>query len=95
MRWTLESDLWVPEFFDIQDILEMGAVKHGSHNWLSPNGGKSSFRSMHDSMFHHLASSFSGVRLDNESGKDHLLHLATRSLMTYTRIKRGLIHQED
>ena len=46
------------EFEDYKKVLEMGANKHGANNWLEPNGAKSSFKQMHDSMFHHLARSF-------------------------------------
>lgn len=84
-----------PEFMHVLKVLEFGAMKHGNLNWLDANGNKSSHKDMHDSMFHHLAESFSGVRIDPESGLDPLLHLACRALMTYTRIQRGLIHKED
>ena len=93
------SPYWQPEFFAITEVLAMGAKKHGADNWLEVNGKKSDMKSMHDSMFHHLAESFSRVGgsvspkdcRDAESGLDPLLHLATRALMLYTRIQRGLI----
>ena len=84
-----------PEMMDWKHVMEMGAAKHGANNWLNPSGSKSSHKDMHDSMFHHLAESFSNQRIDVESGLDPLLHLATRALMQYTRIKRGLIHSDD
>lgn len=84
------NGLWQPEFYDVIKVLEMGAKKHGANNWLDPNGKKADHKSMHDSMFHHLAESFSGSRKDTESGLDPLLHLACRALMSYTRKKRGL-----
>jgi len=88
-----------PEFYDFLTVVEFGARKHdkpgGDANWASPNGSKSSHKDMHASMFRHLAESSSGVREDKETGIDPLLHLATRALMMYTRIKRGLIHEED
>jgi hypothetical protein len=97
-EWTdaiLKNDLWEPEFFDMVKILQMGATKHGNKNWLDVDGKKSSHKDMHDSMFHHLAKSFSDDRYDDESGEDHLLHLALRALMMYTRRQRGLIHPND
>lgn len=93
-----EEDLYnymEPEFLDFLKVLKMGALKHGNANWLSIDGKKSSHKDMHDSMFHHLAKSFVNQRIDEESGLDHLLHLASRSLMAYTLIKRGIKHNED
>jgi len=84
-----------PEFEDYKQILEFGAEKYGDGNWLEPNGNKSSFKQMHDSMFHHLAESFANCRADHESGLDPLLHLITRAQMMYTRIQRGIKHKED
>ncbi len=97
-------DLEIPkEMDDWKKILEMGAKKHGANNWLDPDGKKSSEREMQDSMFHHLAKSFAssqefsprGFRFDKESNLDHLLHLACRALMLYTRRQKGIVHKED
>lgn len=100
--------LWQPEFEDILRVLEFGIKKHGHSNWLEPNGNKSSFREMHDSLFHHIAESFVqgyGIfghegphffaRGDDETKLDPLLHVATRALMEYTRIRRAIIHDKD
>ena len=89
------QDLWQPEFYDILKVLEMGAKKHGRHNWLEPGGAKSSHTDMHASLFRHIAHSSCKTGVDDESGEDHLLHAATRALMAYTRKKRGLDHEED
>lgn len=102
------NELWQPEFSDILKVLEFGIKKHGHANWLENDGRKSSFKEMHDSMFHHLAESYSlgyGTfghegdhffeRADSETGLDPLLHLACRALMTYTRIRRGITHTND
>ena len=89
------EDLWHTDFYDILNVLKPGAVKHGSRNWEAGNkGSKSNFKEMHDSMFHHLAHSYSAGcntrdRYDIETEQDHLLHLATRALMCYSLIKRG------
>jgi hypothetical protein len=102
-------DISIPkEFFDVVKVLEMGAKKHGNSNWLEPDGKKSSFKEMHDSMFHHLAESYAqglyGImdidegreyRHDCESKLDPLLHLACRALMVYTRIQRDIKHKDD
>jgi hypothetical protein len=84
-----------PEFFDFLKILRSGAEKHGPNNWLELNGRKSSHKEMHDSMFHHLSNSYAKIRIDGESGLDHLLHLQVRAAMMYTRIVRGITHSED
>lgn len=78
------------EMYHWKLLMIEGAKKHSPNNWLLPNGNKSGHKEMHDSMFHHLSLSFSGIRIDEESNLDHLLHLATRALMCYTRIKKGL-----
>lgn len=83
------------EMSDYQKVLKYGAKKYAHLNWLEPDGNKSSFKEMHDSMFHHLAESFANVREDKESGLDPLLHLATRALMMYTRLQRNIKHSKD
>jgi hypothetical protein len=88
------------EFQDYKQIMEMGAKKHGADNWLKADGKKSSFKNMHDSMFHHLAESYAqgewaSVRGDLESELDPLLHLICRAQMMYTRLKQGIAHPED
>lgn len=78
------------EFLDFLQVLEFGAKKHGDYNWLLPDGKKSSHEDMHASMFRHLAESSAGHRADSETGLDPLLHLASRALMMYTRLQRGV-----
>lgn len=75
----------------IEEVMEFGATKHGDMNWTQVDGTKSSHKEMHDSMFHHLAESFTNNRQDSETGCDPLQHLATRAVMTLWRKKRGLI----
>lgn len=89
------SNLYKPEFDDFMQVVEMGAKKYDADGWLEPDGAKTSLKDMHASMFRHLASSSAGVRLDDESSLDHLLHLATRALMLYTRLQRGIINPAD
>lgn len=88
------------ELFDFLKVIEAGAKKYALNNWLKPDGGSCDEKTMHDKMFHHLARSFwagevQHTVLDAESGLDHLLHLACRALMLYTRRKRGIIHSVD
>ena len=90
-----------PEFLDFLKVVANGAKKYpppvgARANWLTPNGGTSSHKDMHDRMFHHLARSFANFeRQDNESGLDHLLHLACRAMMVYIRISRDIRHDDD
>lgn len=86
----LNLELMEMEFLDFLKVLEFGGQKHGNYNWLQPEGKKSSHDDMHASMFRHLAESSAGHRADAETGLDPLLHLASRALMMYTRIKRGV-----
>lgn len=89
------NNLWVDEFFDILQVLEMGAEKYEANGWLEEDGKGTTHKQMHDSMFHHLAQSYANNRLDDESRLDHLLHVATRALMLYTRIQRGIVNSDD
>lgn len=84
-----------PEMLDFIEIVLMGAKKYEPEGWLKPDGIKTSEKEMHDSMFHHLASSFCTKDVDAESGLDHLLHIACRALMLYTRRQRGIINDQD
>lgn len=79
-----------PEMLEFIEVMILGADKYAPNNWLLPNGTNSDHKSMHASMFRHIASSSAGIRVDKDSGLDHLLNAACRCLMMYTRIKRGL-----
>ncbi len=99
---NLPPEAITPEMFDFLKIVSMGAKKYAMNNWLEPNGKKSSEKEMSDSMFHHLAESYTKSKthvhweiLDAESGLDPLLHLACRALMLYTRRQRNVRHEND
>lgn len=79
-----------PEFYDVMKIVEMGAKKHGKDTWLDKDNPSLETKANYASMCRHAAQSFCGEEIDEESGEDHLLHLACRSLMKYTRKKRGI-----
>ncbi len=79
-----------PEMLEFIEVMILGAAKYAPNNWLRPDGTNSDARSMHASMFRHVAESSCGNRLDQETQLDPLLHAACRCLMMYTRIKRGL-----
>ena len=87
--------LWQTEFEDYLKVLDFGASKYSPNGWLEPNGARTSFKEYHDSIFHHLAKSFAGQRLDDESGLDHLLHVITNAQMLYTRIHREIYNDKD
>lgn len=94
--YMYHEDLDIPqEMYDWTDVLEMGAKKYGANNWLEPDGKNANEKNTHASMFRHLAKSSAGIINDEESGLDHLLHVACRALMLYTRRKRNIIHKED
>lgn len=78
------------ELYDFIEVMIHGAKKYEANNWLKPDGKNSDHRSMHASMFRHLAESQVNSAKDHETGLDPLLHLAARALMFYTRRKRGL-----
>lgn len=94
-KYIIESQLWQPEFYDVDKVWEAGAKKYGALNWLNSDGKRSTFKEYHDSAFHHLAQSYSKIRNDDETGLDHLLHVAANALMLYTRLKRGIKHPLD
>ena len=76
-------------------MLDFGAAKYSPNGWLESNGKRTSFKEYHDSMFHHLAMSFAGERIDKESGLDHLLHVITNAQMLYTRLQRNIRNDKD
>ncbi len=78
------------EMLEFIEVMILGAEKYAPNNWLLPNGINSDHKSMHASMFRHIANSSAGIRIDKDSGLDHLLNAACRCLMMYCRIKRGL-----
>ena len=86
--------LWQPEFYDILEVLEFGATKHGASNWLETDGRKSSRKNMLESMGRHWAEAHTS-HIDHETKLDPLLHLACRALMAYTRSKRDIRHPDD
>lgn len=85
------------EMLDFINVMRKSAEsrKYEDENYLKPNGRKTSYKQMHKSMMNHLVASILEERIDPESGLDPLLHLAARALMMYTRIKRGIKHEED
>jgi len=85
-----KDELWHDDFYDLVQVLEFGAKKHGAHNWLQPNGKKSSHKDMMASIFRHVAEGSVGHTKDHESGLHPLLHAACRCLMGYVRWKNGL-----
>lgn len=93
IKYPVETSLQVPkEMEDWKKVLEMGAKKYTPNNWLEKEGKNCDEKSMHASMFRHLAesSSMGSCALDKESNLDPLLHLACRALMLYTRRQKGI-----
>lgn len=90
LKYGLPKDAVVLELLDFFEVVALGAKKYAMNNWLDKAGVKCDHKSMHDSMFRHLAASSMGIRSDYESHKDPLLHLACRSMMLYTRYTKNL-----
>ena len=96
MKYGLPGGAIPLEMLDFLKVVKMGADKYAMNNWLEPDGHSSSHADMHDKMFHHLARSFANHNeLDDESALDHLLHVACRALMQYTRRTCGIQHTAD
>lgn len=86
-----------PEMFDFIKIVAMGAKKYELNGWLKPDGVKTDEKSMHASIFRHVAESATlGPKArDHESNEDPLLHAMCRNGMLYTRRKRGIVNPID
>lgn len=85
------------ELFDHIQIL-VNSYKSGKYpmnNWLEPDGKGMSDEANNASMKRHFKKYLAGIELDDDSGMDHLLHLAVRAMMKYTRRKKGLVHVLD
>lgn len=92
----------LPEMLDFVDVVEFGAKKHGMNSYLTPNNKSMKHATNHDSLFHHIAKSFTATadvldasRYDNESALDHLLHAQCRAAMEYVRIRLGIKHPDN
>ena len=95
MAYTIREDI-AKEFLSyIAEVMEMGAKKHGDGNWMQPSGKKSSRKEMCDSLFHHLAQTFAGNLIDDESGLDHRQHAACRNLMSLYIDKHNIRSNND
>lgn len=94
-RDLFKKKAWRPEFEEFLDVMMFGAEKYEMDGWLKHDGKSSDHKSMHSSIMRHVALSFANVRIDDESGLDHLLHVITRATMLYTRMKRGIVHPLD
>lgn len=91
----IQAEYAIEEFLDYYRVLGYEAEKHGSLNFLDPNGSKSSKKEMYASMFRHLAQASMGEEYDEDTAQHPLLHLIARAQMLYTRHKRGIVHEDD
>jgi hypothetical protein len=82
------------DFFDVEQVIEMGAKKHGADTWKEYGNPSMKLKNNHASMSRHLSEYYCGVTEDAESGLHPLLHLACRALMAYTVQKKG-VQEED
>lgn len=96
MDGSLKREAWLIESINgILKVIEMGAKKHGSLNWQSPSGKKSSEKDMHASILRHIANSSQGDLLDKESGLPHTDHAQTRLAMLRYLRNHAIVHEED
>lgn len=79
---------WPAEFTDVFKVLDFGASKYAPNDWLREDCPGMSHKDNCASMFRHLSKHVADIELDDESNLDHLLHIACRALMAYTRKKR-------
>lgn len=68
LRWSLLPPYVVP---DMLQVLEHGAAKYGTNNWMHvPNGNVRYY----DAAMRHIESWLEGEKKDAESGLSHLAH---------------------
>ncbi len=61
---------------EVVKVLEVGAIKYGSFNWQKGLSWTETFESLQ----RHLLKWFNGENVDEESGLNHMAHVATNSL---------------
>lgn len=74
----------------LAQIIENGAAKHGAGSYLDKDNPSMQDRANFASKASHAAKSYSGQRLDDDSGLYHELHEACRALMKYERYLEGI-----
>lgn len=57
-KYELPAEAIVIDLLDFFKVIAMGSKKYALNNWLLPTGKRNSEKEMHDSMFHHLAESY-------------------------------------
>jgi len=62
-----------------------GATKHGVSSWKDTDNPSLQHTANHNSLFHHVAESYSGVTVDKDSGQHPLSHVVLRCIMDYYR----------
>jgi hypothetical protein len=68
-------DLIEPEFIEqVGEVLTFGAEKYGPNNWQKVENPEDRY---YAAAFRHLLAYRKGEKIDPESGKPHLAHLAT------------------
>ena len=59
-------NLWADEFYDMNAVLEMGAMKYAPRDWEREDCTSFQFPKNVDSMFHHLARQFVYEELESD-----------------------------
>jgi len=79
--------LIIPQFiWEMGEVLTLGSRKYGVNNWrnLDPNRILSA-------LYRHLLKYHSGSKRDEESGKNHMIHIGCNAMFLYyfDEIKEG------
>lgn len=73
-------DLLIPEFLeDLARIMTMGAKKYGVENWKN----NLEHRRILAALYRHLLAYHRGEKCDQESGLNHLCHVAANAMFLY------------
>lgn len=63
---------------DVARVMEIGAVKHGRHNWIEQEWELTQF---YDAAQRHLLAWLRGTNVDSETGEPHLAHALANLMM--------------
>ena len=88
--------VFVPALKELARLKIAGAKKHGMNNFMKSNGNKCSRDDNFASMSRHLAKAFYGVDfVDRETNAPHIISVAFRAFMHYTREYHNIVHPLD
>lgn len=75
----IRHSLLVPEFIeDVLKVLEVGASKYGDFNWKGLDKTR-----VENALYRHFLSFIKGDIKDEETGKNHMVHVACNAMFLY------------